>query len=109
MGPDAIRFPITLTFSKMTEPSYEPKGSFSTRAREHIANAKEFGKKVIDYPEEPVPVISTKDWLSRVFSDPLQKVCCRLPTSSLPSLTMHSLAYRVCRQPVPHLRMDTPL
>ena len=35
---------------------------------------KKLGKQVIDYPEDAVPVISTKDWVKHVAQDPTRKV-----------------------------------
>ena len=58
----------------MAETYEEPKRTLSHTAKSHFAKAKEFGKKVIKYPEDPVPVISTKDWVRDVTRDPLQKV-----------------------------------
>ncbi|KAL0947155.1 hypothetical protein HGRIS_013282 [Hohenbuehelia grisea] len=32
--------------------------------------AKKWGKKAIDYPEEPVPVVSSRDWIQSLSTDP---------------------------------------
>ncbi|KAE9410740.1 sulfate permease [Gymnopus androsaceus JB14] len=34
-------------------------------------SVKELGKKIIDYPEETVPVVSVKDWSSQFFKSPV--------------------------------------
>lgn len=36
---------------------------------------KNFGKRVIHYPEDPVPVVAPRDWAKGAFANPLQKVC----------------------------------
>ena len=37
-------------------------------------SAKRLGKRIIDYPEETVPVISSTNWLGGFYKDPLQDV-----------------------------------
>ncbi|KAF9256122.1 sulfate permease [Marasmius fiardii PR-910] len=37
-------------------------------------NIKDFGKRTIGYPEDGVPVISTRDWLKGYTQDPYQKI-----------------------------------
>ena len=39
-----------------------------------LPSAKRLGKRIIDYPEETVPVISTTEWLGRFYNDPKQDV-----------------------------------
>jgi hypothetical protein len=36
--------------------------------------AERYGKKVIGYPEEIVPVVSTNDWIRQHTDDPLRRV-----------------------------------
>lgn len=64
--------------------------------------AKAFGKRVIGYPEEPIPVVSSKDWANDTFTNPrsfvsfVYGICTiyvdpglpvgtRLPTSAVPN------------------------
>ena len=46
----------------------------ASAAKKHLASAKQLGKKVINYPESSVPVISTKDLTHNIAQNPAQKV-----------------------------------
>jgi solute carrier family 26 (sodium-independent sulfate anion transporter), member 11 len=35
---------------------------------------KRLGKRIVDYPEETVPVISSTDWLGQFYKNPIQDV-----------------------------------
>ena len=39
-----------------------------------FAKAKSFGKRVVGQPEEPVPVVTVKDWLRSVSQNPARDV-----------------------------------
>lgn len=54
--------------------------------------AKTIGKKIVEHPDDPVPVISAKDWVQQVARDPVQKVSCPLPfiSESTRSLLLRS-------------------
>ncbi|TFK42912.1 sulfate permease [Crucibulum laeve] len=39
-----------------------------------FSSAKNFGKRVVGYPEQIVPVVSSKDWIARGFVDPRQRI-----------------------------------
>lgn len=52
--------------------------SFAMASREVLSN---FGKKVVGYPEEDVPITSTLDWTRNLTGNPKRKVS--LTTSSL--------------------------
>ena len=39
------------------------------------ARLKSFGKRVIGQPEDPVPVVTVKDWVHNISKDPKRDVC----------------------------------
>ena len=39
-----------------------------------FSSAKRLGKRIIDYPEESVPVISSTNWLGWFYNNPTQDV-----------------------------------
>lgn len=39
-----------------------------------LAAVKETSKKIVDYPDHNVEVVSTKDWLSRFWTNPFPHV-----------------------------------
>lgn len=52
---------------------------------------KRLGKRIIGYPEETVPVISSKDWLGRFVRNPKQPVrSIYLPHVSLYASMLHA-------------------
>lgn len=38
------------------------------------AKVKNYGKKAINYPDDEVPVITAKDWVKSLSSDPVRDV-----------------------------------
>lgn len=42
-----------------------------------LPSAKRLGKRVIGYPEQTVPVVSTADWISQYTGNPRKRVCYR--------------------------------
>lgn len=71
---------------------------------------KNFGKRVIHYPEDPVPVVSSRDWVKGVFANPLQKVCLPLSVDLLAApLTASLIGHKLLGLPLPYLWLDSPL
>lgn len=71
-----------------------------------VEKAKSFGKRVIGQPEQPVPVVSIKDWASSVTSSPSRGVRASPTISEEAQLTDHVPGAAIRRKFIPHRRMD---
>ena len=72
-----------------------------------VARLKSFGKRVIGQPEEPVPVVTVKDWVRNLSKDPKHDVCIML--IFLRSIYSRHLGPELRRGPLSHRRLDHAL
>lgn len=48
-----------------------------------LSSVKRLGKRIVDYPEETVPVASVTEWVGNLVNNPVQRVRTRLFFSSV--------------------------
>lgn len=67
-----------------------------------------YGKKVIGYPEESVPVITTDDWIRQHTSDPLKRVSNSLGYESF-LIVWQFIDQGLCTELIPYIDLDNTI
>lgn len=73
------------------------------------STVKRVGKKVIDYPEDGVAIISTTSYVKDRLKDPKQAVSCSVQLFLLGRSHLVRLDNRLSQEPLPNPRVDYPI